>query len=58
MISSVGFVGLVAVMVVVVDFGCGFHELMVVVATAMVDFWYGFHGLVDVVVDFGYGFCG
>ena len=50
--------GLVAVMVVVVDFGCGFHELMVVVVMAMVDLWYGFHGLVDVVVDFGNGFCG
>ena len=58
MILGVGFVGLLAVMVVVVDFGCGFHELMVVVAAAVVDFWYEFHGLVDVVVDFGYGFCG
>ena len=49
--------GLVAVVVVVVDLGCGFRELVVVVAT-MVDFWYGFRGLVDVVVDFGYEFCG
>ena len=48
--------GLVAVVVVVVDFGCGFRELVVVVAMT-VDFWYGFRGLVDVAVDFGYGFC-
>ena len=40
---------------VVVDLGCGFRELVAMVA-ATVDFWYGFHGLVDVVVDFGYEF--
>lgn len=45
------------VVVVLVDFGCGFCELVAVVAVA-VDFWYGFRGLVDVVIDSGYGFCG
>ena len=48
--------GFMGVVVVVVDFGCGFRELVVVVAMT-VDFWYGFRGLVDVAVDFGYGFC-